>query len=100
LQSNLFRPPYGKITRQQIKKLKNHYKIILWTVLPGDFDKNISKEKCLRRSINNTAKGTIIVFHDNLKTIEKVIHILPKYLEYFTKSGFTFEPLEANLFQT
>ena len=99
LQSNLFRPPYGKITRQQIKKLKNQYKIILWSLLPGDFDKNTSKEKCLRRSIKNTTKGTIIVFHDNLKTIDKIIYTLPKYLEHFSKSGFIFEPLGDHLFQ-
>jgi len=98
LHSKLFRPPYGKISRQQIKVIKNQYDIVLWSVLPGDFDKNVSKEKCLLRSINNTTSGTIIVFHDNINTIDKVIYCLPKYLEHFTKSGFKFKPLSDHLF--
>jgi len=99
MQSNLFRPPYGRITRQQIKILRDQYNIILWSVLPGDFDSKTSREKCLSRSINNTTRGTIIVFHDNIKAIDKVIYSLPRYLEHFTKLGFKFEPLSDLLFE-
>ncbi len=38
INSKLFRPPYGKITRNQIEKLRSKYYLILWSVLPGDFD--------------------------------------------------------------
>lgn len=99
IHSKLFRPPYGKLTRQQTRLLKEKYKIVMWSVLPGDFDDKVSKESCLIRSIKNTTKGTIIVFHDNLKTIDKVTYVLPKYIEHFKNLGFTFEPLEENLLQ-
>ena len=93
LQSNLFRPPFGSIKRSQIKQLKDQYKIYMWTVMPGDFDQNISKEKCLNRSIRYTKNGTIIVFHDNVKSKEKVLYTIPRYIEHFQKLGYTFETL-------
>ena len=93
LHTGLFRPPYGSIKRAQIKQLKDLYKIYMWTVLPGDFDPKVTKEKCLHRSIKYTGCGTIIVYHDNEKTKEKVLYTLPKYIEHFQKSGYTFEAL-------
>jgi len=91
--TKLFRPPYGRITSKQINEVSKNYKIIMWTVLTGDFDKNVSKEKCLKNAIKYTRKGSIIVFHDNKKTKEKVLFALPCFLEYFSKKGFTFETL-------
>lgn len=93
LNSSLFRPPYGSIKQKQIKRLKEQYKIYMWTVLPGDFDQNVSKEKCLHRSIKHTKKGTIIVYHDNEKSRDKVLFTVPKYIEHFQKLGYTFEAL-------
>lgn len=98
LNSRLFRPPYGKITRTQIEKLRAKYYLILWSVLPGDFDKKVTKEKCLARSVKHTKSGSIIVFHNNLKAKEKVLHVLPEYLEHFSKIGYTFEALSKELF--
>jgi peptidoglycan/xylan/chitin deacetylase (PgdA/CDA1 family) len=91
--SSLFRPPYGSITRSQIKKLKEKYKIVMWTLLPGDFDPRISIEKCLKRSIKYTMAGTIIVFHDNKNIKEKVLYVVPKFIEHFQNLGYTFEAL-------
>jgi peptidoglycan/xylan/chitin deacetylase (PgdA/CDA1 family) len=93
LKSNLFRPPYGSITLRQLSQLKKKYKIVMWEVLPGDFDNKISPEKCLSRSIRYSKSGTIIVFHDNQKSKDKVLYILPRYLEHFSKLGYTFEAL-------
>ena len=98
INSKLFRPPYGKITRNQIEKLRSKYYIILWSVIPGDFDNKVSKEKCLDRSVKYTKGGSIIVFHNNLKAKEKVLYVLPQYLEHFSKLGYTFEALSEQLF--
>ena len=92
-ETKLFRPPYGRITFKQINEVSKNYKIIMWTVLTGDFDKNVSKEKCLKNAIKYTRKGSIIVFHDNKKTKEKVLFALPRFLEYFSKKDFTFETI-------
>lgn len=93
LGTKLFRPPFGSIKQSQIKQLKDQYKIYMWTLLPGDFDQSVTKEKCLSRSIKYTKNGTIIVYHDSKKTQEKVLYAVPKYIEHFQKLGYTFEAL-------
>ena len=79
----LFRPPFGKLTFKQSKNLqKEGFRIIMWDVLSADFDKNISKEKCLINVLKNIEVGSIVVFHDSLKSNEKLRYVLPKVLEH------------------
>lgn len=91
--SNLFRPPYGKITRAQSRRLSDYYKVVMWDVLSGDFDKTLDKDKVVENVINNTVDGSVIVFHDSFKAREKMQYALPKVLEYFTNLGYRFEAL-------
>ncbi|MEI9933786.1 MAG: polysaccharide deacetylase family protein [Ferruginibacter sp.] len=52
IDSDLFRPPYGRITKfqlQLLKKSKFKLRIIMWSVLSGDFDQKLSPEKCLKK---------------------------------------------------
>jgi peptidoglycan-N-acetylglucosamine deacetylase len=91
LETNLFRPPYGRITRRQAAIMKKRFKIIMWDVLSGDFDKTISKEKVLRNVLQNTEAGSIIVFHDSLKAESRMKYALPRVLENFSKQGFKFK---------
>lgn len=92
--SKLFRPPYGKLTFSQAKKIrKKGYKIIMWDVLSADFDTTISPEECLKNVIKNTNNGSIIVFHDSVKAQEKLQFVLPKILEYYVEKGYTFKAI-------
>lgn len=91
--SLLFRPPYGKITRSQSAKLKRKFSIIMWDVLSGDFDPEITKEKCLKNVIQSAQPGSIIVFHDSIKAADKMLFALPKVLDYYSEKGFSFQPL-------
>ena len=91
--TDLFRPPYGKIKPKQAQFLQRHYRIVMWDVLSGDFDKNISKETCYNNVIGNAKPGSIIVFHDSLKAESKLRYALPKVLDYFTNKGYNFQPL-------
>jgi len=94
IDSDLFRPPYGRISRFQVTgltKSKTPFKIIMWDVLSGDFDQKIHAEKCISNVIKNTKKGSIVVFHDSEKAFEKMKEALPEMLIYFTKLGYHFE---------
>jgi peptidoglycan-N-acetylglucosamine deacetylase len=93
VKSDLFRPPYGRMTPKQTLFLSRHYKIVMWDVLSGDFDPNISKEDCLANVINATGKGSIIVFHDSLKAKDKMMYALPRVMEHFLAKGYRFESL-------
>ena len=73
--------------------LKKDYRFILWSVLSYDFHRNTSPEQCLENVIQYTKPGSVVVFHDSLKAIEKVRHALPRFLDHFTNLGFRFETL-------
>ncbi len=90
----LFRPPYGKIKTKQAKAiLKNGYKIIMWSVLSGDFDTRIKEEKCLQNVLQNVESGSIVVFHDSEKAFNKLKNVLPKMLTHFSSLGFKFKAI-------
>jgi peptidoglycan/xylan/chitin deacetylase (PgdA/CDA1 family) len=89
IKSSLFRPPYGQINYQQIKSLKKDFKIIMWSLLSGDFDTGLTKQQCLFNALQSKP-GDIIVFHDNIKAKEKISYVLPRYLEHFSKMGYEF----------
>lgn len=88
IDSNLFRPPYGRIKRAITKNLiTKGYKIVLWDVLSGDFDNNRTAASCLKNLKKNTKNGSIIVFHDSDKSFEKLKQILPEYLRFIESNG-------------
>ncbi|MDB4999100.1 MAG: polysaccharide deacetylase family protein [Mucilaginibacter sp.] len=96
LDTPLFRPPYGRIKRAQIKLLQTarpDLKIIMWDVLSGDFDTSLSPEACLKNVLKHTEAGSIVVFHDSLKAFDRLKYVLPRALEYWSKEGYSFNAL-------
>ncbi len=91
--NKLFRPPYGKMKREQYIRIKDAYNIIMWDILSFDYMKSLNTEKCLKNIIRLTQPGTIIVFHDNMKARNNVLKLLPAYLDHFTEQGFEFAGL-------
>ncbi len=90
--SNLFRPPYGRIKRSQIKSLQQQQKkIIMWDVLSADFDTRLTGEACLAYVLYHTQPGSIILFHDSEKAWDRMSVALPKVLKHFSERGFRFE---------
>lgn len=92
IKSKLFRPPYGRIKSKQAKSLINDdYKIIMWSVLSLDWDKNIHPTQCYKNVIKKSESGSIIVFHDSKKASHNMMYALPKVLDYFSEKGFDFK---------
>lgn len=89
----LFRPPHGKISRNQIRSIKKTHEIVMWSYLTGDFDMFLSKEKCLERAIKKVSSNDIVVLHDSIKSYSSLAHTLPAILRYFSDLGFTFEAI-------
>jgi len=94
VETQLFRPPFGRFTPSQFFLLRNDFRFILWSVLTCDFNRNTTPEQCLQHAIDSTRNGSIVVFHDNLKSIEKVRFALPEFLEHFSGLGYRFEGIE------
>jgi len=87
IDSNLLRPPYGKIGPMQLLRLKKNYRIIMWTVLTYDFSHIITPEQCLQNSLKGLKPGSIIVFHDSEKSAENMLYALPGFLKQCKSSG-------------
>lgn len=92
IQTDLFRPPYGRLKYTQRKEL-NHKRIIMWDVLSKDYLQTLDKEKVLQETINATESGSIIVFHDNWKAEENMKYSIPKFIDHFQAADFKFEAI-------
>ena len=86
----IFRPPYGRILPRQIKRLKENYKIVMWDVFSWDFKKNISPENIYNNVIDNVTEGSILVFHNNKKSLYNLKLTLEDTLIKLKEKGFVF----------
>ena len=94
INSNLYRPPYGKISPGQAKVLKKDYKIIMWDVLSQDYVTNVKPDKVVANIVNNVKPGSIVVMHDSLKAMYNLMAALPVVLEKLTDKGYVFKSIE------
>lgn len=97
IESNLFRPPYGRIRSSQAKVItrlkKQPLKIVMWSILSGDFDTGITQEECLKNVTINAAAGSIIVFHDSEKAFNNLQYTLPAVLNFFAENKYELKNL-------
>jgi peptidoglycan/xylan/chitin deacetylase (PgdA/CDA1 family) len=93
-QIKYFRPPYGKIRFSQIHKLKHEYTIVMWDLLIMDYNSSQTPDDCLELTIKHSKPGSIIVFHDSLKTENKIKFVLERLLTSLTDLDFQFCSLE------
>jgi peptidoglycan/xylan/chitin deacetylase (PgdA/CDA1 family) len=96
--SNLFRPPYGRITRSQARGISKRYSIVMWDVLSADWRKDVSPEQCLQNVTAHSTPGSIVVFHDSEKASRNMLYALPRALEFWRKSGLKVTALKQENF--
>lgn len=93
IRSDLFRPPYGRVSPFQIKQLKDKYRIIMWDILSADFDTALTGEQCVQNVVFSAQPGSIIVFHDSGKAWDRLSYALPRVLEHFRRKGWAMEAI-------
>jgi peptidoglycan-N-acetylglucosamine deacetylase len=94
--SRLFRPPYGRIRPAQVRRLRERYKIIMWSVLSVDYDRRVPGPQVVKNVLENVRPGSIIVFHDSVKASKNLYHALPEVLEHLSAEGYRMEALTVN----
>lgn len=97
ISSNLFRPPYGRIRRSQTKAIKDKYKIIMWDVISGDFDTNISADDCYYNVTKNVEQGSILVFHDSVKAKPRLHGSLERIIDYLLENGYQLDVIPETI---
>jgi hypothetical protein len=65
----------------------------MWDVLSGDFDTTITGDQCAQNVIQHAGPGSIIVFHDSAKAMDRLKVALPKVLAHFSQLGYQFKAL-------
>lgn len=91
LPTRLFRPPYGRLGRNQARLIRDEgYTIVMWSLLSCDYDPALNPGQSLQKLIRHARPGSIIVFHDSEKARKNLEFILPRFLETMTGKGYTF----------
>lgn len=94
IHSNLFRPPHGILRRSQYKELSKRYQFVMWDLVTRDYSKRLSGEEVLgilKRLVRN---GSIITFHDSLRSEDNLKYALPRAIEWLLEQGYEFKVFE------
>lgn len=87
LHATLLRPPYGRITTHQVRRLSQRYHLIMWDILSRDYSKVVSPQKCVKEVVPHLRAGSIVVFHDSVKASKNLYYALPIVLEAIKEKG-------------
>ncbi|NDW13308.1 polysaccharide deacetylase family protein [Bacteroides sp. 214] len=93
LQTDLFRPPHGHMRLEQYYVLRNKYKIVMWDVVTRDYSKRLNGRQVLRIVKKYVRNGSVITFHDSLKSEKNLKYALPRSIEWMLEQGYEFKLL-------
>ena len=95
LHTRLFRPPHGWSRTVQYRVLRHiGMKVVMWDVVTRDYSRLLTAEDVLQNVKRYARPGSIITFHDSLKSIEKLKHALPEALSWLQEQGYEFRTFE------
>ncbi len=91
--SDLFRPPHGWMKRSQGKALSAKYRIVMYDLVTRDYSKHLDAGDVFDNVSKYARPGSIIVFHDSLKSLPRLFEALPKSIEWLMEQGYKFDVL-------
>ena len=91
LHTNLFRPPHGWMRLDQYFWLGRKYRIVMWDLVTRDYSKWMTAEGVLNNVKRYARNGSIITFHDSLKSIDKLHYALPEAIKWLKSQGYEFK---------
>lgn len=87
LKSELFRPPYARVTPSQMRAVAKRFKIVMWSIVSHDYNRHLSPQRVLRNVLDEIEPGSIVVFHDSDKAFYNMSYALTRTLEYVKQKG-------------
>ena len=94
IHSNLFRPPHGMLRRSQYKELCKRYKFIMWDLVTRDYSRRLNGEEVLGNVKKLVRPGSIITFHDSLRSEANLKYALPRSIDWLLEEGYSFKVFE------
>lgn len=92
--AHLFRPPHGAMSHSQYIWLRRKYRIVMWDLVTRDYSKWLSADDVFNNVRRYARNGSIITFHDSVKSIDKLRTALPRSLKWLKEQGYEFKTFE------
>ncbi len=93
IHTDLVRPPYGWMKWEQYFFLRRSYQVVMWDVVTRDYSKHLTGEEVFQNVRRFTRNGSIITFHDSLRSVPRLWYALPKSIEWLLSEGYVFKTL-------
>lgn len=90
LHTNLFRPPHGWMKWEQFLFVRSSYKVVMWDLVTRDYSTRLNGRDVLLNVRRYARPGSIITFHDSLKSLDKLLYALPRAIEWLQSQGYSF----------
>ena len=94
IKAHLFRPPHGWMRHSEYWWLGKYYNIIMWDLVTRDYSKWLTADDVLNNVKKYSRNGSIITFHDSLKSIDKLRYALPASIKWLKEQGYEFKIFE------
>lgn len=94
IHSNLFRPPHGILRRMQYNELRKRYKIVMWDLVTRDYSFRLYGEDVLANVKRYTRNGSIVTFHDSMRSERNIRYALPRAIDWWLEQGYEFKVFE------
>lgn len=91
LKTDLFRPPHGFMRMSQYRMLSERYRIVMWDLVTRDYNPKLSGEQVLEKVKRYARPGSIITFHDSLRSVNNLYYALPRAIEWLLSEGYEFK---------
>lgn len=94
IHAHLFRPPHGWMRHSVYYWIKKYFRVVMWDVVTRDYSKYLTADDVVNNVKTYTRNGSIITFHDSLKSIDKLQKALPESIEWLMEQGYDFKIFE------
>ena len=91
LHTDLFRPPHGHMRWAQYHVLRKKYRIVMWDLVTRDYSRRLTGEQVLAKVKRYVRPGSIITFHDSIKSAPRLKFALPRAIEWLMEQGYAFK---------
>lgn len=94
IKSKLFRPPHGWMRWGQYMVLSHRYTVVMWDLVTRDYSKRLNGHQVLRNVKKYVRNGSIITFHDSIKSEKNLKYALPRAIEWLLEQGYEFKTFD------
>ena len=91
IKSKLFRPPHGWMRWGQYMVLSHRYTVVMWDLVTRDYSKRLNGRQVLGIVKKYVRNGSIITFHDSIKSEKNLKYALPRAIEWLLEQGYEFK---------